>query len=875
MSSLRLPVYTVLVLIYSIGTFAQNKYPETTYGLEFASHEVAKDFRTSLNLTPASAFQTSDDIEVSFTFRLKRLFNTYGYVMRIVANDSLNFDLVSSPETEGFHDFNFIINNQKTDVYFDYEELGIKRFEWGNRPFPWATITIRFDTRKNLVSITWNNKVKTHAFPAAQIKQFRLFFGSHDFGKFKTADVPPMIIKDIRISLDGGRNRLAWDLRNHGTNEVYDNTLEHLAQVRNPIWLIDRHITWSHKTEFKTGKYPSAAFDPTTGNLYISDIKNLTTFNTLTGILEKVNAAEGNVAYIDANQLVYVPETGELINYDFRSNVYSHFDFANSTWENGLKMYKQPHYWHNNKFYNPFDSTLYTFGGYGYYVYKNKFRRYNAKKHAWESVQTAGDSIPPRYLSALGLTASQTTAYIFGGYGSESGKQELFPQSYYDLYSYDLKTHTVKKVWEFKEHGDEEIAFSNSLIVNEADSCFYVLSFPKNKYHGSLRLRKYLLSDARYTGFADSIPFQFHDEYSFCDLFLSKATQELIAVTAHKNAKPDTAYTVHVYSISYPPLRKEDVVQAAGSRQHAGNYWIIGIAGILGIALAYQLLSKRRVGQPHAVFTGDKITLQPLSDPDPIGHLVKGTEIINALPEDRKIVSTVFLFGDFQVFDKNGNDITSKFSTTLKELFVLLVLSSVKQEKGISTASLREHLWSEKDEISARNNRNVTITKLRAIFEEIGDIKIENTHNYVRLVIGEGVFCDYQIASKILHSAGDITHQTVDILMRCVKRGNLVPNLTAGWLDNYKSDVSNMVIDSLLAYSQKLDVNRHDHALLEIADIIFKYDSINQEALVLKCSILNNKGKYSLAKTWYDHFVKEYKALYAENYPKTFEQVIS
>lgn len=84
-----------------------------------------------------------------------------------------------------------------------------------------------------------------------------------------------------------------------------------------------------------------------------------------------------------------------------------------------------------------------------------------------------------------------------------------------------------------------------------------------------------------------------------------------------------------------------------------------------------------------------------------------------------------------------------------------------------------------------------------------------------------------------------------------------------------------MVVDSLLSYSQKLNFKNDDLLLMQIADAIFKYDSINQEALVLKCSILNSKGKYALAKNWYDHFVKEYKALYSENYPITFEEVIS
>ena len=113
------------------------------------------------------------------------------------------------------------------------------------------------------------------------------------------------------------------------------------------------------------------------------------------------------------------------------------------------------------------------------------------------------------------------------------------------------------------------------------------------------------------------------------------------------------------------------------------------------------------------------------------------------------------------------------------------------------------------------------------------------------------------------------------MLIKNVKRGSLLPNMQAGWLDGFKSDISNRVIDTLLEFSQKLDANKDDRELLEIADAIFNYDSINQEALVIKCSVLNKKGKYSLARTWYDHFAKEYKSLYAENYVKTFEEVIS
>jgi hypothetical protein len=115
----------------------------------------------------------------------------------------------------------------------------------------------------------------------------------------------------------------------------------------------------------------------------------------------------------------------------------------------------------------------------------------------------------------------------------------------------------------------------------------------------------------------------------------------------------------------------------------------------------------------------------------------------------------------------------------------------------------------------------------------------------------------------------------MEILLKYVKCGSLLPNMQSVWLDSFKSDISNKLIDVLLAYSSRLDMHKNDKTLLDIADAIFNYDAINQEAMILKCSVLNKKGKHSLAKNWYDHFAKEYMNLYGENYPKTFDEVVS
>jgi two-component SAPR family response regulator len=229
------------------------------------------------------------------------------------------------------------------------------------------------------------------------------------------------------------------------------------------------------------------------------------------------------------------------------------------------------------------------------------------------------------------------------------------------------------------------------------------------------------------------------------------------------------------------------------------------------------------------------------------------------------------------VFDKNGADISSKFTMTLKELFALIVLHSVKFEKGVSATVIQEYLWPDKDEVSARNNRNVNVKKLRTLLEEVGGISIENNNSYLKLTMEENIFCDYQVVYKVLSRDNVISDEKekINIIIANVKRGSLLPNLQTSWLDSFKSDISNLIIDTLIDYSQKLDSSKDDKLLLEIADAVFMYDSINQEALMIKCSVLNKKGKYSLAKTWYDHFAKEYQKLYAENYPRTFEDVIS
>jgi hypothetical protein len=97
-------------------------------------------------------------------------------------------------------------------------------------------------------------------------------------------------------------------------------------------------------------------------------------------------------------------------------------------------------------------------------------------------------------------------------------------------------------------------------------------------------------------------------------------------------------------------------------------------------------------------------------------------------------------------------------------------------------------------------------------------------------------------------------------------------NTTADWLDQFKSEVSNDLLDAFLKYigSSKDD----PEFLLHITNCLFIFDPVSEEALKTQCRLLIQQGKHSLAKKAYSKFIDDYKQLYDEEYALSFNQVI-
>jgi hypothetical protein len=111
-------------------------------------------------------------------------------------------------------------------------------------------------------------------------------------------------------------------------------------------------------------------------------------------------------------------------------------------------------------------------------------------------------------------------------------------------------------------------------------------------------------------------------------------------------------------------------------------------------------------------------------------------------------------------------------------------------------------------------------------------------------------------------------------LLELLSFGQLLPFTKEEWLDPYKAAYSNFALDFLLGLLPKEVVPSAIDFGLYIANLIFLFDSMNEEALFVKCNLLYRQGKKSLAKSAYNTFCKEYETLLGEKYLSPLSQII-
>jgi two-component SAPR family response regulator len=211
----------------------------------------------------------------------------------------------------------------------------------------------------------------------------------------------------------------------------------------------------------------------------------------------------------------------------------------------------------------------------------------------------------------------------------------------------------------------------------------------------------------------------------------------------------------------------------------------------------------------------------------------------------------------------------------LKELFLIIVTYTFRNGRGISSEGLNEILWHDKSEKDAKNNRSVNLAKLKAILEKVGNIVINKESGYWQIQTPEeDVYVDYKKYATILKGTTDATRTNILPLVSIIKRGAFLSQTEYNWLDDIKSEVSNAVIDRCQGYMRTHPSNDPEF-IIEIANCIFCFDPLNEDALTYKCKSLFTLRRHTLANNTYLKFVKEYKDIYGSDFGKSFQEVIA
>ncbi len=844
--------YLLCILVFLLlksGALCQS------YGLRFNSHEVVLEKRTSLDLSPDDSFCLAKNLELSFDFSFQRNYAVYfGYVLRVVSNNNENIDLIyNQPEST----FKVISGENFSGISFSIDSLQLYR--------NWSSVNLKFDFEKQTLQCTVNGKLIGTSKLTITGNCFKFLWGANDFQKFKTRDIPPMQIKDIRIS-EKNKLRYYWPLDETAGNIYPDKIKGKQASVKNPVWVKNQHQKWETIGSFTINGYAGVAFDSRRDKLYITGSDSLAIYT----LKNEKNLEWTQSSHQDlrlGHQNIYDTLNEKLLDDypdDKRTVAY---DFSNHTWD---FIYPRParmtEYWHSNKFISPRDTSLYTIGGYGYLRYKNLVQRYNFSTKKWDMLTPSGDYFPPRYLSAVGLDAKGEYAYIFGGYGSQTGDQMLDPKYYYDLFRYNIKGNSFKKICNFKAH-NTAFTFANSLVIDSTD--YYGLVFSNDSFNSSLQLVKGSFKDSTLYPLGEPIPYNFHDIQSFADLYYSPLSNKLIVVTLFytPNDVKEHRTDVKIYSLNFPPESVSNSSLGEIVRTKI-NWLVLSLASLVLLSAFIILIRKKSQKTKKVIF--------PDEQPAPKEELQPATRIIAQSFREKNPQSSIYFFGQFQVFDKEGNDISRLFTPLLKELFLIISIYTLRNGRGISSEELNEILWHNKSDKDAKNNRSVNIAKLKTILERIGNCAVNKKSGFWLFQSeNDDVYLDYKQYVSIIHTPQEANKNHLYALLDIIKRGSFLSQTEYNWLDDIKSEISNFIINSCLTLIKSPDNSKDPESMIEISNYIFYFDKLNEDALIYKCKSLILLKRHTLANNVYQKFSKEYKDIYGEDFGKSFHDIIT
>ncbi|GMU87374.1 MAG: hypothetical protein AMXMBFR48_26150 [Ignavibacteriales bacterium] len=235
--------------------------------------------------------------------------------------------------------------------------------------------------------------------------------------------------------------------------------------------------------------------------------------------------------------------------------------------------------------------------------------------------------------------------------------------------------------------------------------------------------------------------------------------------------------------------------------------------------------------------------------------------------------AALFLFGNLTLLDDEGNDITRHLAPKLKQLFLMLFVQSyLNGRTGLLTTIITATFWPELSLAEAKNNRNVSVNRIRSILAGIKGAEIKIEKSRMKLILPENFYCDLLEFRKRTYSP-DWSCKKIKGLKEMLTRGELFGDCNYEWIESVSKKYREEVVRRLTGI---IVGNHHtDSEKLILAECLLSQDSVNELGIKTKVQSLSSLGDHSLAKTAFDTFRRAYHSVHDTEYPKNIAEFLN
>ncbi len=861
--------FTIFLLLFLyLFSFLYSK--ETEYGYRFQPNSITSN--SSINFTPnQKKIKYENKFAFEFEFKLFA-FDDYGHIFSFLFNDNIKERL--SIYISDFY------TDSSIGIYFSqnpsYLKLPKKIF---GRNSSWKKIKLNFDFNKKQCEVFFNNELKTKIkFETANKGYFALF--THPFEKLADTTIhietPYIAIRNVKIFNHENDLIHFWKF-DEASGNVVKNYISNLdAKLFGKInWIKANHykwekfnedslfITWGGVTYDKknnrliTVGRDKIIYKNLDSNLYLINDKfyndkkeillseKLIDYYYLTDpiIYRKSLHRMERIAYYDNIK-------NELSLVFFYDRAYSKFDEREKKFLNidTSLLGDSCKYYAALCFTSSVDSQFLFFGGYGWYTKKNSLMRYNFETSKIESVKTIGEIPSPRNNAYLFYDTKDTICYMLGGSGT--GDNYFL----YDYWKLNLKNFKFEKIGDLS-YLQDSIDFSSHVVLDVhwivVDGKNYGIC--QNKLTSKYKLFQINQNNTDIKFFAETVPIE--NDYLLYGFFYSEQNKEFILVTS-KIDKNGFA-KVKSYSLQYPPLEYIPLPQQSEWKKYA-IYFFIGVAFIVVITFPVYVYRKRKSIPNTETKKASEVLLSTSMNGN--SHHIKN--------------NAIYFFGEFQMFCKNGKNITHIFTKQMLETMFMIVYKTF-YDNGIYGEELDLEIWKSQYNSAIQKRRYSLIAKIRGVLKKYFDgVDIIHEDEKYKFQCTNGFYCDYLEYLNLISNFNDNKNISKEKLEKVLSFNNK-PILRGFENTTIVLNARKIIANNLLTLGTKKYGFTIKGLEIQIADLLNMYLYKSEKMMIYLVQTYVKFGKTEIAKECYINYNKEYEITFGKKYDKTFQNILS